>query len=158
MGLGPKFDNVLDRIGLPPAEVEQRLRFLEWREADARNLHEFADQEDCHRQFTDHLYEHLGHFAPLAAILGDTAVLTRLKHSQTEYYRQLWSAPFDHAYVHDRLRIGLVHQHVGVDLKWYLGAYRLYLDHMLTELLGEQPQARVFASLLKRVFFDMSLP
>lgn len=161
MGMGPKFDSVLDRIGLTPAEIEQRLQYLDWRDTDTQNLLAHGDLEASHRLFIDRLYEHLSYFPSLAAILDDAPTLARLKHSQTEYYRQLWSAPFDHAYVHDRLRIGLVHQHVGVDLKWYLGAYRQYLNHMLAELIGEQPGeqpgAAVFASLLKRVFFDMSL-
>ncbi|MFZ5959746.1 putative bifunctional diguanylate cyclase/phosphodiesterase [Pseudomonas knackmussii] len=157
MGLGPKFDSVLDRIGLSPAEVEQRLSYLDWQEADGRRLHEFEDLEDSHLLFIDRLYDHLAQFPPLASIIGNPAILTRLKHSQTEYYRQLWSAPFDPTYVRDRLRIGMVHQQVGVDLKWYLGAYRQYLDHILDELLGAHPHAPVFASLLKRVFFDMSL-
>ncbi|MFV3308754.1 putative bifunctional diguanylate cyclase/phosphodiesterase [Pseudomonas sp. NY15181] len=158
MGLGPKLDSVLERIGLSMTEIEQRLEYLDWGDDDARQLKGRASELDlCHRQFIERLYDHLRHFPHLAAILADPATLGRLKHSQFEYYRQLWDAPQSADYVHDRLRIGLVHQHVGVELKWYLGAYRLYLEHMLDELLGDAPEAASFSSLLKRVFFDMSL-
>lgn len=158
MGLGPKLDSVLERIGLSMTEIEQRLEYLNWGEDDARQLNGHASELDlCHRQFIDRLYDHLDHFPHLAAILADPATLERLKRSQFEYYRQLWDAPQSADYVRDRLRIGLVHQQVGVELKWYLGAYRLYLEHMLDELLGDAPEAASFSSLLKRVFFDMSL-
>ncbi|MDF3931854.1 putative bifunctional diguanylate cyclase/phosphodiesterase [Pseudomonas citronellolis] len=158
MGLGPKLDHMLDRIGLSPAEIDQRLRYLDWQDADGQRLHASgAAMADSHRAFIDLLYAHLGHYPPLAAILSDPVVLERLKRSQGHYYTQLWDATQDADYVRDRLRIGLVHQQVGVELKWYLGAYRLYLDHVLVELLGDAPGAATFASLLKRVFFDMSL-
>ena len=158
MGLGPKLDHMLDRIGLSPAEIDQRLRYLHWQPADEQRLQQAAaERGDSHARFIDQLYAHLGQFPPLAAILAEPATLQRLKRSQAQYYEQLWEAPQDGGYVRDRLRIGLVHQQVGVELKWYLGAYRLYLQHMLDELLGDAPQAATFASLLKRVFFDMSL-
>jgi len=158
MGLGPKLDHMLDRIGLSPAEIDQRLRYLHWQPADEQRLQQAAaERGDSHARFIDQLYAHLGQFPPLAAILSEPATLQRLKRSQAQYYEQLWEAPQDGGYVRDRLRIGLVHQQVGVELKWYLGAYRLYLQHMLDELLGDAPQAQTFASLLKRVFFDMSL-
>ncbi|MBB1606920.1 MULTISPECIES: bifunctional diguanylate cyclase/phosphodiesterase [unclassified Pseudomonas] len=158
MGLGPKLDHMLDRIGLSPAEIDQRLRYLHWQPADEQRLQQAAaERGDSHARFIDQLYAHLGQFPPLAAILSEPATLQRLKRSQAQYYEQLWEAPQDGGYVRDRLRIGLVHQRVGVELKWYLGAYRLYLQHMLDELLGDGPQAATFASLLKRVFFDMSL-
>ena len=56
-----------------------------------------------------------------------------------------------------RLKVGLVHQRVGVELKWYLGAYRLYLDQMLTGLLGDNETTRTLGSLMKAVFFDIAL-
>lgn len=158
MGLGPKLESVLERIGLSMTEIAQRLEYLNWGEDDARQLNGRASELDqCHRQFIEHLYDHLRNFQPSATILANPATLERLKRSQFEYYQQLWDAPQSADYVRDRLRIGLVHQQVGVELKWYLGAYRQYLDHMLNELLGDAPEATTFASLLKRVFFDMSL-
>ncbi|MBB4867391.1 diguanylate cyclase (GGDEF)-like protein/PAS domain S-box-containing protein [Pseudomonas nitritireducens] len=158
MGLGPKLDSVLERIGLSTMEVDQRLNYLEWRDEDGRHLHGRAGElERCHQRFVEQLYDHLREYPPLASILAEPATLARLKCSQLDYYRQLWDAPQDADYVRDRLRIGLVHQQVGVELKWYLGAYRLYLDQMLADLLGDAPEANTYASLLKRVFFDMSL-
>ncbi|MCO6058241.1 EAL domain-containing protein [Pseudomonas sp. MOB-449] len=158
MVLEQQLKGMLERIGLTQAEVFQRCQYLDWQDEDALRLSQYpTDLDACHRSFVERLYEHLGQYEPLAGILQEPATLARLKHSQLDYYQQLWRGPYDRNYVLHRLRVGLVHQHVGVELKWYLGAYRLYLDHMLTELLGEHELSTTFASLLKAVFFDMAL-
>ncbi|MBT8767424.1 putative bifunctional diguanylate cyclase/phosphodiesterase [Metapseudomonas boanensis] len=158
MGLEQQLQAMLGRIGLTHAEVLQRCQYLDWQDTDAARLGQHAaGLDNCHQAFVERLYEHLGQYEPIAGILDEPATLARLKHSQLGYYQQLWRGPYDQSYVLHRLRVGLVHQHVGVELKWYLGAYRLYLDHMLTELLGEHEASATYASLLKAVFFDMAL-
>ncbi|MDH4559673.1 EAL domain-containing protein [Pseudomonas sp. BN411] len=158
MGLERQLEGMLGRIGLSRAEVTMRCRYLDWQDKDAAHLaSRGASLDDCHQAFVERLYDHLAQFEPIAGILHDPVTLKRLKHSQLDYYQRLWRGPYDRGYVLDRLRVGLVHQHVGVDLKWYLGAYRLYLDHMLGALLGEGTDQSVYASLLKAVFFDMAL-
>ncbi|MFO8212379.1 protoglobin domain-containing protein, partial [Pseudomonas aeruginosa] len=83
MGLGPKLDHMLDRIGLSPAEIDQRLRYLHWQPADEQRLQQAAaERGDSHLRFIDQLYAHLGQFPPLAAILSEPATLQRLKRSQ----------------------------------------------------------------------------
>ena len=59
--------------------------------------------------------------------------------------------------MHERLRVGMVHERIGLEMKWYLGAYRLYLDSLLKELFPDSGHLAMFSSLLKAVFFDMSL-
>jgi diguanylate cyclase (GGDEF)-like protein/PAS domain S-box-containing protein len=146
------------RIGLDEAEIALRYRFLDWQRADAERLAAAADHMQAAQEaFVERLYEHLGRFPTLAGILRDPRVVVRLQHSQLAYYQRLWRGPHDGDYVQNRLQVGLTHQHVGVELKWYLGAYRLYLDDMLDSLF-DQPEARaLYASLLKIVFFDMAL-
>ncbi|WP_312928627.1 protoglobin domain-containing protein, partial [Stutzerimonas nitrititolerans] len=149
---------LVERVGLGGQTILTRTRFLQWKASDGQRLNRLASRmEEAHQAFTDKLYEHLGNFDVLTTTLGDAARLARLKHSQTDYYRRLWSGPYDRGYVNDRLLVGLVHQRVGVDLEWYLGAYRLYLAEMLGHLLEDSPQREVFDSLLKAVFFDMIL-
>lgn len=149
---------LLERIGLGPEAIRMRMRFLEWHSSDGARLNSAAaDLDDAHARFIERLYVHMAAFEAPTAMLADPERLVRLKHSQRSYYERLWNGPYDRSYVTDRLLVGLVHQRVGVDLEWYLGAYRLYLGDMLTELLGDAPGYAVFDSLLKAVFFDMIL-
>ena len=150
---------LLQRVGLGLDQVLTRKRFLQWQASDALRLNRAAleELEPAHRHFIDKLYKHLADFGQPSAMRRDGAGLSRLKERQQEYYRRLWSGPYERDYVRDRLLVGLVHQRVGVDLEWYLGAYRLYLSEMLRSLLGDGEQQALYDSLLKIVFFDMIL-
>ena len=149
---------LVQSIGLDREEIQVRCSYLDWSPADGRRLNRHAPSlGQVHVEFVDHLYDHLRSFEPLAGILSDPVTLGRLKCSQLKYYEQLFNGPYDHQYVHDRLRVGMVHERVGLELKWYLGAYRLYLHEMLTNLLPAGENRELYASLLKAVFFDISL-
>ncbi|MBD9483451.1 EAL domain-containing protein [Pseudomonas sp. PDM14] len=149
---------LMRRITLDRHEIEERCRLLDWSSADAANLNAAAEAtEQAQREFVERLYQHLGAFPGPASMLGGPGVLTRLKHSQLDYYQRLWHGPYNGDYIDSRLRIGLIHQIAGVELKWYLGGYRLYLDEMLASLFDDPRSMAIYASLLKAVFFDMTL-
>ena len=69
---------------------------------------------------------------------------------------------FDAAYVADRRRIGEVHERVGLEPRWYLGAYALYFS-LLTPLVCDEyhaePElgARTLIALQKVLTFDAQL-
>lgn len=158
MGNEQEFQDLLQHIAPDLEELRQRLRFLDWRQADNERLSRCAQRvERANQNFVDTLYQELADYPAPAAILGDPVITERLKQRQADYYRGLWQSPLDEAYVLERLRIGWVHQRTGVDLKWYLGAYRLYLDQLLGELLGSSVASDCFSSLIKKVFFDVGL-
>ncbi|EXF93990.1 diguanylate cyclase [Pseudomonas fluorescens HK44] len=149
---------LLTRIRLDHEEIIERFRFLNWSAEDAERLGAAAQQmAPAQQAFVDHLYRHLEQFSTPSALLRAPQVTARLKHSQAEYYQRLWGGPYDDAYVNGRLRIGVIHQQVGLELKWYLGSYRLYLDDMLASVFDNSDQAKLYSSLLKAVFFDMTL-
>ncbi|WP_231492901.1 putative bifunctional diguanylate cyclase/phosphodiesterase [Zestomonas thermotolerans] len=156
--MNEELEDLLWRIRLDGEEIAERRRFLDWDEADARRLNGAAARLASSQQaFVERLYAHLGQFSVPSALLDNPQLVERLKHSQGDYYRRLWIGPFDEDYVRGRLRVGMIHQRVGVALKWYLGAYCLYLNDMLAELFAGHPERELFASLLKAVFFDMTL-
>lgn len=149
---------LIRRLGLDREEIDERQRLLDWQVGDGLALAGSADDmEAAHLAFVERLYQHLRNFPGPARMIDDKATLARLKHSQLDYYQRLWRGPFDQEYLTGRLRIGLIHQMVGVELKWYLAAYRLYLDAINQALFAGHPNAGLAAALLKAVFFDMSL-
>ncbi|MBH8613831.1 EAL domain-containing protein [Pseudomonas mohnii] len=151
-------EELLRRIRLDHEEVVERFRFLDWSAEDAERLGAAAQyMAPAQQAFVDHLYRHLANFSTPSALLRAPEVTARLKLSQVEYYQCLWGGPYDDTYVNGRLRIGVIHQQVGLELKWYLGSYRLYLDDMLKSVFGDSQNATLYSSLLKAVFFDMTL-
>ena len=158
MDMPEELQALLRNLCLDRQEIDTRLAFLDWNPADAARLQQAGgDFTAVHQQFVEQLYEHLGQFATPATLLQGTGVTERLKHSQFDYYQRMWQGGHDADYIHDRLRIGWVHDKVGLELKWYLGGYRLYLHNLLQAMLGTHPAADLCASLLKAVFFDMTL-
>lgn len=143
--------------------LDDRLRFLQWDEGDARRLRALAREgAGISAAFVEQLYQHLGEFHETAAILRDSDTVARLKQQQLRYYAGVFNREVDAGYVEDRLHIGQVHERVGLELKWYLGSYRLFLSKMLHAMweTSDPRQAKRVAqldSLLKRVFLDMSL-
>ena len=132
MGAVDTLQELMRRIGLEQAEISERGRLLEWRQDDAQRLNENAARmAGAQAAFIERLYRHLDDFPAPAALLGDTGTVHRLKQRQLEYYQRLWQGPYDRDYIDNRLRIGLIHHINGVELKWYLAAYRLYLEQML---------------------------
>ncbi len=150
-------------VALPEQEVKERKSFLELSEHDEsllRNLHAKLNQEGG--ELAEAFYEHLLRYPRLADLLKHPGTLARLKKSQAAYFQALTAGSYGPAYVQERVDIGIIHQRIGLDPKWYIGAYRKYLSHLfplLQRLYADQPDTLLatYDALIKIVSFDMSL-
>ncbi|MCC2970843.1 EAL domain-containing protein [Massilia sp. IC2-476] len=161
-GLHDYVDDLAREIGLDREEVEARKAFLELSEADVEALRDVHELLECNRDaFSDRFYAHLMSFPKLRAMLGDGAE-RRLRHVQASYFSSLTAGDYDEDYIRERLRVGATHQRIGLDPKWYIGAYRKYLAEMVG-MLGRRLQAQperyeaAVDAVLKIVCFDMGL-
>jgi signal transduction histidine kinase len=107
-------------------------------------------------------YEHLLRFPPLAELLrAEPDRIERLKALQRGYFLSLTDGRVDADYFESRLRVGNVHQQIGLEPNWYMGAFALYLRLALRALVqAEGDGQRILPSveaLIKAVFLDMSL-
>lgn len=64
----------------------------------------------------------------------DDGTIVRLAHAQSRYFEALMAGTYDQAYVRGRLRVGVLHQHIGLALQWYIGAYRKYISDLMRQL------------------------
>jgi len=159
----PNANKLLAENGLLPGELAARKAFLEFTDADAKRLAELAPlaRKSANRLIED-LYRHFLSFQETRGFFPDQATLNRVRRMQKRYFLRLTSGRYDDDYVADRLLVGEVHERVGLVIKLYLGAYRLYLDLMairLREAHASDPEKWIqgFQSLLKIVFLDMGL-
>lgn len=92
---------------------------------------------------------------------GDEATIRRVKRTQRDYFMGLFSGRCDTAYVEDRLRVGAMHERIGLAPTWYLGAYRQYLQMIREkfdrEITDENEAREAFFSVQRIVFFDVAL-
>ena len=158
-------ENLLRDLGLDEAEIAERKAFLEFGDEDAQllfELHGLLENSGVHDSFLDNFYSHLQAFPETRAFLRDAATIERLKRAQSGYFDGLTAGVYGPDYVRERLRVGLVHERIGLAPKWYLGAYNKYLNLLIPQigkLLPHDPgkARRMAAALLKIVLFDIGI-
>jgi diguanylate cyclase (GGDEF)-like protein/PAS domain S-box-containing protein len=143
--------------------IAQRMRFLEISPPDVDNLrHLHTLLEPYGETFATSFYQHLLSFPHLRTLLPDEQSLVKLRKSQADYFLGLTAGDYGADYVAHRRRIGQVHQRIGLQPEWYIGAYRKYLADLMPLLwqrLDGQPERFLacYNSLLKIVLFDIGL-
>ncbi len=144
-------------------EVARRKAFLEFGEQDVALLTELHEQFAGDAGFfVDAFYAHLLSFEELGGLLRDEATLDRLKRAQTAYFSQLTAGDYGEEYIQNRLHVGAAHERVGLEPKWYIGAYCKYLALMLPRIAQiakdrNSGRAETVLALLKIVFLDMGI-
>ena len=113
-------------------------------------------------EVVDELYLIFQQHEQTRIFIQDQKILTRLKTTQTNYFLDLFSCDYGEEYLRQRLRIGSVHHHIGLEIEWYLGAYTHYLrlvQPRLMELFGADLEygLLVFDSMQKLITLDQSL-
>lgn len=113
-------------------------------------------------ELVDAFYRHLLQFPETRRLLSDELITTRLKDAQKRYLMSLVTGPYDERYRDDRIRIGQVHDRIGLTPQWYLGAYALYLN-LLHPLIFREYRDRpaqcqfLRIALTKVIFLDIQL-
>ncbi len=157
--------NLISEIGVTADEIALRKKFLEFGEFDIellREIHEQIQQTHFDDVFTDLFYHHLRSFSELKKLIPDDAAVNKLKVVQSQYFKSLTAGEYGEDYVRDRLRVGYIHQEIGLKPKWYTGAYRKYLSSLLSVVFNmpgwdNERIVNSYNALLKIVFFDMEL-
>jgi len=156
-------DAMTDLMAPDPQTSCQYRDYLEFTDRDAQLLREVHPYLQAHQsEVVVSFYEHLLRFPRLQSLLDDCHTFARLKHLQAAYFDTLTVGDYDEDYERNRVRVGLVHQHVGLEIRWYIGAYRKYLSALapvLRQALAATPEKYppTYDALLKLICLDMSL-
>ena len=144
-------------------ELLRRKDFLQFHDEDVDNL---TGINDLAQRYADSViedfYNHLLSFEETRTFFRDPEVLKRVKNTQQQYFLRLTQGNYDLGYAQNRLRVGAIHERIGLPIKAYLGMYNYYLRAVASRL-GEayrndsQRVWSVFLSLMKLTFLDMGL-
>ncbi len=145
------------------AALSDELAYFQYDEEDRELLAELRPviEEHADRLVTA-FYRHLLSFPETQVLLRDPLVTKRLLEEQKRYLLSLAGPVIDEAYLRDRRQIGEVHVRIGLEPRWYLGAYALYLS-MLTPLVCSHVAAdsmrgeRMLVALQKLLLFDVQI-
>jgi len=109
-----------------------RMRFMAITARTGELLREFWQiAEPALPAILDGFYRHVASEKQLAALIGND--IPRLKRAQGTHWARLFNGRFDHEYMKGVRAIGMVHNKIGLEPRWYIGAYNFVLN-MLVEL------------------------
>ncbi len=140
-----------------------RLNFLKIDETTCAELHEIYPLLEAR---IDHVlsefYGYILKWPELAGIIGDTSRVGDLKRAQAKHWKALFTSGFEQSYFEQAYRVGKAHERIGLEPRWYVGAYAFVLIHMLPaifERYRKQPDRAksLFNALIKAIFLDMDV-
>jgi methyl-accepting chemotaxis protein len=113
------------------------------------------------RSLLDEFYDNLLRHPDLARIIGDTSKVPRLKDAQYNHWRRLLSGELDDHYQQSAVKVGAVHERIGLDQGWYLAAYAFVMMRLVPQLGGRGllggGRRRLVPQLVARLFIDMMI-
>lgn len=155
--------NLLKEMNINEEDIDRRKEWLEFTEKDVAHLTELNGIAQGYAdELIKSLNEHFKKFDESSQIFDNPQVLERVKILQKEYFLRLTEGDYNSAYIEERLNVGSVHATIGLDVKWYLGAYNFYIQTVgekIFKAYKDHPQKiqELFLSLIKLVFMDIGL-
>jgi diguanylate cyclase (GGDEF)-like protein len=146
-------------------DIRRRKELLGFTEEDAKTLSEFKPDIDLSvSSIVDEFYDDQVTKPEIERTIGDSGTLGRLKHHMSNYILDMFSGIYDDVYVLSRLRIGLVHDRIGVPPMLYISSIRTLfqiLRERLTSKLSANKQCStchgILGALEKIILFDLTL-
>lgn len=150
-------------VKISDEEIASRKEWLELGSADEENISKLDTLVSTRVEgLLDYLYDHFLAYDDTSSFFPSDEVLKRARAGQKDYFLKLTCGKYDRDYVRNRLGVGSTHHKIGLDTRWYLGAYFRALT-FLRKLIKEEfaanseLQEQVVDSLTKVIFFDMGL-
>ena len=152
-----------EKFGITNAEISNRKEYIELDEQDARELRGiFPTVEQRIDVIIAALYDHISNFPAAQAFFADETKLAHAKSAQRDYLLDLVRGEYDSAYIERRLQIGVVHERIGLDPRWYLGSYNVFWRHLTGVIwrnhwFRPKRALRTIRALFKIINFDQQL-
>lgn len=151
------------------ADIEERLRFFELNERQRDALRALRPiVQRCIGRALDRFYARARTTPETARFFRDDAHVAAARGAQTRHWMRLLDGRFDADYYDSVRRIGTVHAHIGLEPRWYIGAYSLVLAEIVQaidrrvspwkRLLGLRARrGEMIAALTTAALLDMEL-
>lgn len=146
------------------ALLASRLQFINFTEADRRALREISGSVGKSLQAgLDQFYRHIAAEPATREFFEDSQHMDRAQAAQASHWDVILNAEFTPEYYERSRRIGMTHARIGLEPRWYLGAYTLLAEHLVHELVASSAYrsrkrlAAQTSALLKAIMLDMEI-
>jgi rsbT co-antagonist protein RsbR len=147
-----------DKFKLTDSERDQRLGFLRLGRDDFRLL--AGLRQDIGKQIpaiVAEFYDELFKFSEPRRQFADKKKLEHVQAAQRDYLLSLFAGEPDDAYIEQRLKIGEIHERIGVPLKWYIGSMGWFFARLVAALPGPARTPETAVALNKVMNLDLQL-
>jgi rsbT co-antagonist protein RsbR len=129
-----------DKFKITDAERRQRLVFLHLGSEDFRLLAGLRDTVEPHIPIVvEEFYSDLLRYAEVRRFFAANVAIDIVKAAQRAYLLTLFQGEPDENYFEQRLRIGEVHERLGVPLKWYIASMGQFYERLVKVLRAAGP-------------------
>ena len=114
-------------------EIERTKKFIGFDAGDEALLRELRPVVAEHAaEIVGVFYKNIERYPELLAVIERADSNTdRLSTAQERYLLELFDGDYGPSYVERRLRIGVIHNRIGLTPRWYLGSYSVYMALLL---------------------------
>ena len=154
-----------EQLQISELEIEKRKQLLDFTDEDAETLRAYKPMIEKYLDgVVKEFYDHQLQIPEISLLIGDAETFRRLSSAMNRYILDLFDGHYDDEYVNRRLRIGKVHQRIGVSSKLYLAAIfqlqtilenTLFMQGKSEKERDVREKARI--SLNKIITFDVQL-
>ncbi|UDF04294.1 globin-coupled sensor protein [Asticcacaulis sp. AND118] len=115
-------------------ELHQRLEFAQIMPADRTTLRALWPVISPRLpEILSRFYTHLFRYPHLKAMAGDRQ--SALENAQYRHWERIFAGAFDETYLAETQKIGSAHHRIGLEPRWYIGAYRFVLNELIGIIL-----------------------
>jgi len=163
----PTEKTLAEQMQITEREIQSRMDLLNFTQKDAQTLKALGPKVGENLEtIVEAFYDKQLQTREIALVIGDAETLDRLRTAMRRYILELFDGYYDSEYVNKRLRIGKIHQRIGVSPKLYVSALTLLEKTIIGFLLvhdksdstircGECEEQR--SAVHKLMMFDMQL-
>ncbi len=152
-----------EALGISPEELEARKGFLHFTADEARLLQDLL--EPFQREvplFVEFLHDRLGRYPETRQILEQVPSPLWLQKRHIEYFIEMTEGQYGLEYAWNRIAVGLAHQKIGMEPKWFMGSFSLFLEWIIPRILKDRtatPEKNIatILAVIKLSFLDASL-
>ena len=151
-----------DQQPAEPDAAGERLGFFSLDEKTCASLRELGPEMQARLPgIAKIFYEYLGRWPQLEGHLAGEGKIERLQRSQAKHWEALFGARFDPEFFAKARRVGHAHERIGLEPRWYVGAYAYVMEHLFAIVLDrKKPRDRMLAELTavaRATLLDMEL-
>jgi len=117
-------------MAMSSTEQASMKAFVDLTDEDVRVLKELAPLIAMHAdEIVEGFYANVARYQSLLDVIrGAGSTIERLKSAQKQYLLELFGGDYGEDYFERRLKIGVVHNKIGLTPRWYLGSYSVYVQ------------------------------